>query len=98
MSTNADLARIFSEMAAVLEITGANVFRVNAYKNVADNIQLMTEDLRELACEKKQLLAIEGIGEGTAKKIMEFCQTGRVKEDDEVVAQIPRGSLQLTRL
>jgi DNA polymerase (family 10) len=98
MSTNSELARIFSEMAAVLEITGENVFRVNAYKNSARIIGDLTSDLRELACEKKKLTAIEGIGEGTAKKIMEYCETGRVQEHDELVAKVPPGVLDLTRL
>ena len=98
MSTNSELARIFSEMAAVLEITGENVFRVNAYSNVARVIGDMTTDLRELATEKKKLTAIDGIGDGTAKKIMEFCETGRVKEHDELIAKVPPGVIQLTRL
>jgi DNA polymerase (family X) len=97
-STNTELARIFSEMAAVLEITGENVFRVNAYKNSGRIIADLTTDLRELAHEKKQLTAIEGIGEGTAKKIMEYCETGHVKEHDELVAKVPPGVLDLTKL
>lgn len=98
MSTNAELARIFSEMAAVLELTDANVFRVNAYSNVARIIKDLTADLGELASEKKKLTAIDGIGEGSAKKIMEFCQTGRVKEHDDLVATIPSGLLDLTKI
>lgn len=98
MSTNAELVRIFSEMAAVLELTGANVFRVNAYNNVARIIKDMNADVRELAGEKKNLVAIEGIGDGTAKKIMEYCQSGHVKEHDELVALVPPGILQLTNI
>ena len=98
MSVNGQLARIFSEMAAVLEIKGENVFRVNAYNNVARVISGMTADLRELACEKKNLIAIDGIGDGTAKKIMEFCQTGHVKEHEDLVAQVPSGILALMRI
>src|SRR5215510_9165031 len=98
MSVNGQLARIFSEMAAVLEIKGENVFRVNAYSNVSRVISSMHEDLRELACEKKNLIAIDGIGEGTAKKIMEFCQTGHVKEHEELIAQVPTGILALMRI
>ena len=35
MSANAELSRIFKEMAVVLELTGANPFRVNAHTRVA---------------------------------------------------------------
>jgi DNA polymerase (family 10) len=98
MSTNTELARIFAEMAEVLEITGENVFRVNAYKNVSRLIADMTTDICELAREKRQLTAIDGIGEGTAKRIMEYCETGRIKEHDELIATIPPGLLQVMNI
>lgn len=98
MSTNAELARIFSEMAAVLELTGALVYKVNAYSNAARTIRDLTVDLGSLSCDKKRIMQFEGIGEGTAKKIIEFCQTGRVKEHDELVATVPPGILDLTRI
>src|SRR5687767_12364345 len=98
MSVNAELARIFSDMAAVLEITGENVFRVNAYNNVARVIRDSTSDLKELASDKKRLLAIDGIGDGTAKKIIEYCTTGSVKEHQELIAKVPPGVLDLTKL
>ncbi|MCI0630500.1 MAG: DNA polymerase/3'-5' exonuclease PolX [Phycisphaerales bacterium] len=98
MSTNAELARIFSEMAAVLELTDANVFRVNAYSNASRLIRDLTIDLGEVASDKKKLTAIQGIGQGLAAKIAEYCQTGRVKEHDELVATVPPGILDLTRI
>src|SRR5438552_8999934 len=98
MSVNAELARIFSEMAAVMELTGANPFKVGAYNNAVRTIGGLTADLGELACEKKKLTAIAGIGDGIAAKIMEFCQTGKVHEHDELVQLVPPGVLHLTRI
>ena len=91
MPSNADIARIFSEMAAVMELTGANPFRTNAYANAARVINDHTANLGELSCDKKKLLAIEGIGEGTASKIIEFCQTGQVAEHAKLIAMVPPG-------
>lgn len=99
-SANVELARIFTEMAAVLEITGANVFRVNAHKNVARIIADLSSDVGELvkadpAGAKAKLTAIDGIGDGSAKKIIEYCQTGKVAEHDELLKLVPPGLIQV---
>lgn len=95
MSTNAELARIFEQMAKVLDLTGANVFRVNAHTKVARILESMTTDVAELADDPAKLTAIDGIGDGSAKKIIEYVKTGRVKEHDELVKQIPLGLLKV---
>jgi DNA polymerase (family 10) len=95
MASNADLARIFSEMAAVLEIIGGDPFRTNAFRNVARLLGDLTIDVASIASDKKKLTAIDGIGEGTAKRIMEFCQTGKLKEHDDLVAKLPPGLVTL---
>ncbi len=95
MSTNTELARIFSEMAAILELTGANVFRVNAHNRVAQVLREMTTDVAALADDPAQLIAIEGIGEGSAKKIIEYVKKGKVSEYDTLRASIPIGLLEV---
>jgi DNA polymerase (family 10) len=98
VSTNAALAEIFDEMAALLELTGANVFRVNAHRRVARELRDLSADVADLARDPKQLTAIEGIGEGSARKIVEFVRTGRVKEHDELLAAVPAGLLDVMRV
>jgi len=93
MSTNADLAAIFNEMAAVLEIIGANRFRVNAHARVARVLKDLTVDVATLADDIGKLTAIDGIGEASAKKIIEFIETGKVKEHQSLLAEIPSGLL-----
>jgi DNA polymerase (family 10) len=94
MSANAELSRIFREMAVVLELTGANPFRVNAHTRVARVLNDLKVDVAEIA-DAARLTAIEGIGQGTAKKILEYLQTGRVAEHDELLQQIPAGLLEV---
>lgn len=98
MSTNAELERIFDEMAKVLELTGANPFRVNAHARVSRLLGDLTYDIATLVDDPKKLTAIDGIGEGTAKKIIEYVKTGRVAEHDELVAQVPRGLFQVMEI
>ena len=93
MSTNAELSHIFNEMSKVLQLIGANPFRINAHVNVARILKDMIVDVAELADDPAKLTAIDGIGAGSAKKIIEFVQTGKVKEYEELLDSIPRGLL-----
>jgi DNA polymerase (family 10) len=96
MPTNAEISRVFAEIAAVLELTGANVYRISAYNNAARIVADHTQPLASL--DKKQLMAIDGIGEGTASKILEFVQTGQVGEHQKLIATVPPGIILLTRI
>ncbi|TVQ57204.1 MAG: DNA polymerase/3'-5' exonuclease PolX [Phycisphaerales bacterium] len=93
MSTNQELARRFEEMAAALELTGANPFRVNAHTKVARLLEEMSDDIAALAKDGgiKRLTAIDGIGEGSAKKIVEYLDTGRIEEHETLLNEVPRG-------
>jgi DNA polymerase (family 10) len=48
---NQQIATIFEEIGQLLEIDGANRFRVLAYKNAAENIRGMGRELKELYSE-----------------------------------------------
>ncbi len=79
MPANADLSRIFEQMSKILELTGANPFRVNAHGKVARILADLTVDVSQLADDPAKLTAIDGIGEASAKKIVEYLKTCRVK-------------------
>lgn len=91
MSFNAQLADLFERMAKLLEVTGANAFRVNAYQRGARRLRELGEDLQPLADDAKKLIAIEGIGKGLAEKIAEFAESGRVDEFEQLQAEVPAG-------
>lgn len=95
MSANAELAAIFAEMASVLQITGQSPFRVNAHARVARILGALTSDVAEHAPTPESLTAIAGIGKGSAAKILEYLETGRVAEHQELLKKIPGGLLDL---
>ena len=98
MPANADLSRIFEQMSKILELTGANPFRVNAHGKVARILADLTVDVSQLADDPAKLTAIDGIGEASAKKIVEYLKTGRVKERDELLKEIPKGLLEVMEI
>lgn len=89
---NEDIVRLFEEFAVLLELTGANSFRVLANAKVARAAEASTIDLVHLArSDPKALSNIDGIGGGSAAKIVEFVTTGAVKELIELRTQVPAG-------
>jgi DNA polymerase (family 10) len=100
---NQEVAKIFDQMAAALEILGANVFRINAYARGARVIEELTDDLRALVEEDpasaiKRLAGIEGIGKGLAEKIAEFVEVGTVREHQELLQQVPPTLFELLKI
>ena len=93
MSTNNELAEIFGRMAAILELTGADRFRVAAHARVQRVLKDMTVDVGTLADDPAKLTALEGIGAKSAKKIVEYVSTGRIAEDEALRAEVPEGLL-----
>lgn len=93
MSFNSELADRFEQLAALLELTGANKFRVNAHTRAARVLRDHPADLQPLAENPAELTKLDGIGPGTAEKIAEFARTGRVGELDELLETVPRGLL-----
>jgi len=95
MGFNDDLVSRFNQMAQMLELTGANPFRVNAHSRAARAIDDLTTDLGEIAGDAKSLTAIPGVGKGIAEKIGEFSDTGAIQEHLDLLAEVPPGLLRV---
>ena len=86
---NREIARMFSEIADVLEIKEENVFKIRAYRKAALNLEGLTRDLAGLS--HKELLEIPGVGTDLAAKIEEYLQTGAMAKYDKLKEEIPAG-------
>ncbi|MCH2144402.1 MAG: DNA polymerase/3'-5' exonuclease PolX [Phycisphaerales bacterium] len=95
MSSNRDLADRFLEAAAIMEITGANGFRVNAVTKVARILEDLPTEIAPMADDLKALQAIDGIGKSSAEKIKEFVETGTIKDFDALRESIPPGLIEV---
>jgi DNA polymerase (family 10) len=93
---NADIAAIFSRMAELLEIEGANPFRVRAYRRAAATLEDLGEPATALVARGQDLDALPGIGEDLAGKITEICRTGRLQALEQLEARTPSALAQLT--
>jgi DNA polymerase (family 10) len=93
---NQQIARIFNEMAQLLELKGESVFRIRAYRRAALNIADFAKDVAQ--CSEEELMQLPGIGKDLAAKIREFCATGAVGAHDKLLADIPPVVLELSRI
>ncbi|MHC4066063.1 MAG: helix-hairpin-helix domain-containing protein, partial [Planctomycetota bacterium] len=87
---NSELVRAFERIGDLLEITGADRFRINSYRRVARTIKDSVEDLAVVAAEDR-LSKLPGVGKSTAQKIKQYIDTGRIDLLDELSAKLPEG-------
>jgi DNA polymerase (family 10) len=80
---NIDIARIFDEIADILELKGENVFRIRSYRRAARIIRDMPEDAKTLVAEGRTK-DVQGIGESLAAKIEDIIKTGTTPFYEEI--------------
>ncbi|REJ72021.1 MAG: DNA polymerase/3'-5' exonuclease PolX [Planctomycetota bacterium] len=96
---NSEVARYFEDLADLLEIDGANPFRIRAYRNAARTIEDLPASVESLAAEGREaLMELPGIGEDLAKKIIVIVETGRLPQLDELQEKIPSGVVEMLRI
>jgi DNA polymerase (family 10) len=93
--SNEDIVRLFSEMAAMLEIQGDSVFKIRAYQRAANTIDQLSWSLAEAAAAGDDLRKIPGVGKAISEKVQEYVATGRVAAYDRLAEELPRSVLEL---
>ncbi|HEV2105369.1 MAG TPA: DNA polymerase/3'-5' exonuclease PolX [Candidatus Eisenbacteria bacterium] len=96
--TNAEVARAFSRLATMLEIDGANPFRVRAYREAARVVENLGGPVAALAGEPGRLEELPGIGRDLAQKIRDLATTGSTPAYAEMRAKIPDAVVDFTEL
>jgi DNA polymerase (family X) len=86
---NQEIARIFNDIADLLEIKGENPFRIRAYRRAALNIEGLSNDVSQTS--REELLKIPGIGQDLAGKIEEYSKTARIQAYEDLKKEIPGG-------
>lgn len=90
-TTNQTLAAIFQQMADVLAIIEGDKFRINSFSKSARLLDDLVEDVKAIGPNIKALSGLEGIGKGTAERIAEYLETGKIKDHQQLLSQVPPG-------
>jgi len=91
---NSEVAKVFQDIADLLEIKGESPFKVRAYQRGARSIEQLPVQLEQLL-KQGQLKEIPGVGDAIAKKITELLTTGRLEYYEKLRSEFPEGLLTL---
>lgn len=86
---NSDVADIFSQIADLLDIQGANEYRIRAYRTAAQTIGSLSRNVSDMVEEGEDLTELPGIGEDLAGKIEEIVETGTLEQLQKLRAETP---------
>lgn len=98
---NRQVGVCFRRMADLLEIDGANPFRVRAYRRAAATVENLGRDITPMTSSPAGLAALDalpGIGEDLAGKIAEVCRSGRLSALETIEARLPASLVALNDL
>ena len=95
---NKTMARLLEETADLMEIDGADSFRIRSYRRAAEAAEQTTVDLAAVAGDTAKLLEIDGIGKGMAARIQAIAETGTLPQREELLAKFGAGVLELLKL
>ena len=90
---NQEIAKVFNDIADILEIKGDNPFRIRAYRRGAQNIDGFPGDIAETP--EEELKKIPGIGHDLAEKIKEYVTTGQLKFYEELKKEVPHSLVEI---
>lgn len=95
---NADVAAVFNEIADLLEVQGANVFRVRAYRNAARMLSELGRSVKTLVDQGEDLDRLPGIGPDLAGKIKEIVATGSCAQLERLRKELPPAITELLKI
>lgn len=86
---NNDIAEIFAKIADLLDIKGANPFRIRAYRNAARTIGGLSKNVASMVDQGVELSQIPGIGKDLAGKIKTIAETGSLPLLEDLKKETP---------
>src|SRR5213592_422591 len=95
---NKAIAGILYETADLLEIDGQDSFRIRSYRNAAQAIEALPQQISELIDEPKKILEIPGIGKGMLTNMQEMFKEGRLSLHAELLKKYRPSMLNLLKI
>ena len=95
---NREIVEIFNETADLLELEGADEFRVRAYRSAARTVESLTRNVADMVAQGEELTQLPGIGKELSKKIGEIAARGELTQLKELRSRIPRDLVRMTAI
>ncbi len=97
MASAKEAAIFIEEYGVLLELSGANAFRVRAYTNAVRTLEMLETPLDALIA-AGTLGEVKGIGKSVGELVLEFADTGTATAYEELRASVPDGLLDMLRV
>ncbi len=88
---NTAVAKVFQDIADLLELKGENQFKIRAYQKAARAIEHLPKEIEIILEEGVDLKSIPGVGEAIARKTAELVNTGKLGYYEELRSEFPDG-------
>jgi len=95
---NKAIAGILYETADLLEIDGQDSFRIRSYRNAAQAIESLPQQIAELINEPKKVLEIPGVGKSMLAHLQEVLKEGRLSMHAELLKKYHPSMLDLLKI
>src|SRR5579863_7474576 len=95
---NKAIATLLHETADLLEIDGQDSFRVRSYRNAAEAIEALPQQISDLILEPKKLLEVPGIGKGMLANLQMLFKYGRIEVHAELLKKYHPSMLELLKI
>jgi len=95
---NKAIAGILYETADLLEIDGQDSFRIRSYRNAAQAVEALPQQIADLIGEPKKILEIPGIGKGMLANFQEIFKEGRLSVHAELLKKYKPSMLDLLKI
>src|ERR1700690_3335096 len=95
---NKAIAGILYETADLLEIDGQDSFRIRSYRNAAEAIEALPQQVSSLIENPKKLLAVPGIGKGMLANLQDLFSDGTVEVHAEMLKKYRPSMLELLKI
>ena len=96
MPDNYAIADQFSLLSKLMDIHQENSFKSKSYGSAAFSIEKLPLQLESIP--KEQIASLKGIGDSTARKIIEILETGKLVVLEELIAKTPEGVLEMMQI
>ena len=95
---NKAIATLLYETADLLEIDGQDSFRIRSYRNAAEAIEALPQQIADIIQEPKKILAIQGIGKGMLANLQMLFNEGRIEVHAELLQKYRPSMLELLKI
>lgn len=95
---NSEIAGLFDKLADLLDIEGANPFRVRAYREAARTINGYPRSMSDMLAAGEDLTKLPGIGKDLSAKIRTIVETGELPALRKVESRTPAALSDILRI